>query len=68
MPRNSTERNMDGENRERSGQLRPGRVRKSRTSSPRFTGVARNLLRLARLVNSLFTLYSTVFILLSNCS
>ena len=51
MPRNSTERNMDGGGRERSGQLRPGHVRKSRTSFPRFTGVARNLLRLARIVS-----------------
>ena len=51
MPRNFTERNMDGGGRERSGQLRPGHVRKSRTSFPRFTGVARNLLRLARIVS-----------------
>jgi len=51
MPRPPDDRNTDGDSRDRSGQLRPGRVRQSRTSSPRFTGVARNLLRLARLVS-----------------
>ena len=51
MPRPPDDRNRDGDSRDRSGQLRPGRVRQSRTSSPRFTDVARNLLRLARLVS-----------------
>jgi len=38
------------EDRERSGQLRPGRVKQTPSSYPRMTGTARNLLRLARMV------------------
>ena len=38
------------EDRERSGQLRPGRVKQIPSSFPRMTGTARNLLRLARMV------------------
>ena len=51
MPRNPKAQRSDGGDGERSGQLRPGRVRQSRTSTPRITGVARNLLRLARIVS-----------------
>ena len=51
MPRNPKEQRFGGGDGERSGQLRPGRVRQTRTSTPRITGVARNLLRLARIVS-----------------
>ena len=51
MPRIPKAQRSDGGDGERSGQLRPGRVRQSCTSSPRITGVARNLLRLARIVS-----------------
>jgi len=36
---------------ERSGRVRPGKVRRTNTAPPRVTGTARNLLRLARLVS-----------------
>ena len=51
MPRNPKAQRSDDGDKERSGQLRPGRVRQSRTSTPSITGVARNLLRLARIVS-----------------
>ncbi len=45
MPRKSREEG------ERSGRLRPGRVRRQNTSARPITGTARNLLRLTRLVS-----------------
>jgi hypothetical protein len=50
MSRRAKARKTADEDRDRSGQLRPGRVRSFPSSSPRITGTARNLLRLARLV------------------
>jgi uncharacterized protein DUF3363 len=50
MSRRAKARKTADEDRDRSGQLRPGRVRPLPSSSPRITGTARNLLRLARLV------------------
>ena len=50
MSRRAKARKEANEDRDRSGQLRPGRVRSLPSSSPRITGTARNLLRLARLV------------------
>ncbi len=51
MPNDPEQRGGDGERRERNSQLHPGRVQRSRSSPVRFTGVARNLLRLARIVS-----------------
>ena len=51
MPRNPKAKRSDSGDGERRGQLRPGRIRQSRSSTPRITGVARNLLRLARIVS-----------------
>ena len=50
MSRRAKPRKTVDEDRDRSGQLRPGRVKSLPSSSPRITGTARNLLRLARLV------------------
>jgi len=50
MARRIGSENAGDEVRERSGQLRPGRVKQSQSSFPRMTGTARNLLRLARMV------------------
>ena len=43
--------NAGDEDQERSGQLRPGRVKQIPSSHPHMTGTARNLLRLARMVS-----------------
>ena len=48
------QRRNTGEERERSTKVRPGRVRPSNASPRRVTGTAKNLLRLARLVSSLY--------------
>lgn len=50
VPRTRSNKATD-ENRERSGQLRPGRVRLNPSSHPRMIGTACNLLRLARMVS-----------------
>jgi hypothetical protein len=51
MPNHPEQRDGNGERRGRHGQLRPGRVQRAHGSPVRFTGVARNLLRLARIVS-----------------
>ena len=51
MPNDPEQRGGDGERRERNSQLRPGRVQRAKRTPVRFTGVARNLLRLARIVS-----------------
>lgn len=51
MPNHSEQQSEDGDRRDRNGQLRPGRVQRAKRTPIRFTGVARNLLRLARIVS-----------------
>src|SRR3984885_4426959 len=51
MPSSARQRRNTSEERERSTQVRPGRVRPTNTSPRRVTGTAKNLLRLARLVS-----------------
>ncbi len=51
MPRGSTKQGEVKEEAERSGRLRPGKVRRATTPPPRVTGTARNLFRLVRLVS-----------------
>src|ERR1035441_2002011 len=51
MPRASMQLREVKEKSERSGRLRPGRVRRATTPPPRITGTARNLFRLVRLVS-----------------
>src|ERR1700735_4450525 len=51
MPRSVPKRGNTSEDRGRSTKLRPGRVRPANTSPRRVTGIARNLLRLLRLVS-----------------
>src|ERR1700733_386026 len=51
MPSFPRQRRNTSEERERSTQVRPGRVRPTNTSPRRVTGTAKNLLRLARLVS-----------------
>ena len=51
MPRSVPKRGNTSEDRGRSTKLRPGRVRPANTSPRRVTGIARNLLRLVRLVS-----------------
>src|SRR5208337_3517699 len=50
MSRRAKARKAADEDRDRSGQLRPGRIKQIPSSYPRMTGTARNLLRLSRLV------------------
>src|SRR3984885_1427109 len=52
MPRSVPKRGNTSEDRGRSTKLRPGRVRPANTSPRRVTGIARNLLRLVRLVST----------------
>lgn len=51
MPNHPEQRSGDGDRRERNSQLRPGRVQRAKRRPIHFTGVARNLLRLARIVS-----------------
>ena len=51
MQGNFEHRELDRDDRGKSGRIRPGRVQRSLTSPARFTGVARNLFRLARIVS-----------------
>lgn len=50
MARRIRSQKAGDEDRQRSGQLHPGRVKQIPSSYPRMTGTARNLLRLARMV------------------
>jgi Protein of unknown function (DUF3363) len=52
MPRSVPKRGNTSEDRGRSTKLRPGRARPANTSPRRVTGIARNLLRLVRLVST----------------